>query len=87
MNEFSRTLRKSFTLVRTGADIRSYEKRGWRLEKWVEAELDSTEGLWAAWWIEMGATENGWIVESQLAISPDILFIGLADRLAVSPIE
>ena len=88
MNDFARSLRRSsvFQEVRTGADIRQYES-GWRLEKWVEAQLDPNEGLWAAWWLELGASDRGWVVKSHLAISPNILFIGLADRFAVSPSE
>src|SRR5262249_47664951 len=60
---------------------------GWRLEKWVEAELDRVEGLWAVWWLEFGPSKDGWIVESHLSINPDVLFIGLEDRLAASPKE
>ncbi len=88
MNEFARSLRGSsaFGMVRTGADIRHYET-GWRLEKWVEAELDKDEGLWAAWWFEFGPREDGWIIESHLAVSPDVFFAGLEDRFATSPQE
>ena len=86
MNDFAQSLRQSsvFVSVRTGANIRHYES-GWRLEKWVEAELDRTEGLWAAWWLELGPRGNGWFIESNLAISPDILFLGLEDRIAATP--
>src|SRR5262245_28599728 len=88
MNEFARSLRGSslFGTVSAGADIRYYES-GWRLEKWVEAELDRAEGMWAAWWLELGPTKDGWIVESHLSTGPDGLFIGLEDRLAASPKE
>jgi hypothetical protein len=88
MNEFARSLHQSsrFVSVRTGADIRNYES-GWRLEKWVEAELDRAEGLWAAWWLELGRGERGWVIQSHLAISPDVLFVGLMDELATSPEE
>jgi hypothetical protein len=81
MNEYARLLRESslFGTVRTGADIRCYET-GWRLEKWVEAELDKDEGLWAVWWLEFGPTKNGWIIESHLGINPDVLFVGLESR-------
>jgi len=85
MNEYARLLRGSseFESVRTGADIRYYES-GWRLEKWIEAELDKDEGLWAAWWLEFGAHEDGWIIESHLAISPDVFFAGLEDQIVTS---
>jgi hypothetical protein len=88
MNEFARTLRESsrFETVRTGADIRYY-KNGWRLEKWVEAELNKDQGLWAAWWLELGPHERGWVIESHLAVSPDIFFAGLEDRTATAPQE
>ena len=85
MNEFARSLRDSrtFDVVRTGADIRYYEA-GWRLEKWVEAEVDRSAGLWAAWWLDFGPKENGWLIESHLAMSPDVFFVGLEDRFATS---
>jgi hypothetical protein len=88
MNDFARSLRGSadFIEVKTGADIRSYES-GWRLEKWVEVLINQPEGLWAAWWLELGSVDHKWKIESHLAISPDILFIGLSDRLAASPAE
>lgn len=85
MNEFSQSLTQSshFASVRAGADIRNYES-GWRLEKWVEAEIDRVEGLWAAWWLELGPRKDGWMIESHLAVSPDISFIPLKDRFAAS---
>jgi hypothetical protein len=85
MNEFARTFRDScrFETVRTSADIRYYEN-GWRLEKWVEAELNKGEGLCVAWWLELGPYERGWIVETHIAISPDIFFAGLEERTATS---
>jgi hypothetical protein len=88
MNEFARTLRESsrFETVRTGADI-CYYKNGWRLEKWVEAELSKGEGSWAAWWLELGPHERGWVIESHLAVSPDIFFAGLENRVATAPEE
>jgi hypothetical protein len=88
MNEFAQSLRASskFGMVRTGADIRNY-KNGWRLEKWVEAELNKEQGLWAAWWLESGPREKGWIVESHLAVSPEVFYFGLEDHFASSPQE
>ena len=40
LNEYARTLDASrrFFDVRTGADIRNYQS-GWRLEKWIEADI------------------------------------------------
>jgi hypothetical protein len=88
MNEFARSLRLSlaFESVRTGADIRYYET-SWRLEKWVEAEIDGDEGTSAAWWLEFGPHHNGWVVRSHVAVSPDIFFAALEDRVATSPEE
>ena len=94
MNEFARTMCRSrrFATVTTGQDIRYYRggewsRGGWRLEKWVEAELDKDEGLWAAWWLELGPHERGWLVESDVTICPDIFSAGLDDRMATSPQE
>jgi hypothetical protein len=81
LNDFARSLRKQsvFGNVKSRADIRRYED-GWRLQKWVEAELDPLEGLWAAWWLEVGpSSTGGWIIESSLSVSPDGIFIGLQD--------
>jgi hypothetical protein len=88
MNEFAQSLRRSslFMTVRVGADIRNYES-GWRLEKWVEAELDKDKDLWAAWWLEFGLCKDGWIIESHLAVSPDAFFFAFENRIATSPQE
>ena len=85
MNGIARSLRESsfFETVTTGADIRYYQN-GWRLEKWVEAELDRTEGLWAVWWLELGPCENGWLVESNFGLNPQGLSVYLEDRFAGS---
>src|SRR5437660_12468940 len=71
LNEFARSLRSDsrFGVVRTGADIRAYSY-GWRLEKWVEAQLRGGE-LFAVWWIEFGPRADDWITESHIAIDPD----------------
>ena len=83
-----RSLRNSalFDTVRNGANIR-HNLDGWRLQKWLEVELDRTEGLWAAWWLELGADKDGWLIESSLSIDPEILFIGLPDRFAATTEE
>ena len=88
MNDFARSLRESgrFHEVRAGADIRSY-RNGWRMEKWVEARLHSKEELWAAWWLEIGPRPDGWMIESSVAVSPDIFHDGLNDRIANTPDE
>jgi hypothetical protein len=44
--------------ARTGADIRQYES-GWRLEKWVEAQLDPAGDLWPAWWLRLELPKVG----------------------------
>jgi hypothetical protein len=83
LNEYARSIRdsKRFMTVRTGADIRRYDG-AWRLEKWMEAELDQQSGLWAAWWIELGPSEAGLVIESHLSVSPDVLHIELPTRRA-----
>ena len=88
LNEFARSMRASrrFSNIRSGSDIRYYET-GWRLEKWVEAELNEAEGLWAVWWLELGHESDRWILESHLAITPDGEFINLPKRVADSPAE
>jgi hypothetical protein len=81
LNDFARSLRESsrFATVRAGADIRFYES-GWKLEKWVEAELDRDEGSWAAWWLELGPNANGWKLDSHISISHGALLIGMEER-------
>lgn len=71
LNAFARSLWSDprFTTVQTGADIRHYAS-GWRLEKWVEAQLKGGD-LCAAWWIEFGPGDAGWKIESSVAINPD----------------
>ena len=85
LNEFARSLRAStlFNNVRSGADIRYYET-GWRLEKWVEADIDQAkESDVVVWWLELGAGESGgWLLESHLAITPEGEFINLPTRVA-----
>lgn len=85
LNSFARSLRDQgvFSTVHTGADIRNYET-GWRLEKWVEAELNPAEGQWATWWFELGCIDDSVNVSSSLSISHGDCFISLPDRLAAS---
>jgi len=86
LNEFARSLYAStrFNNIRTGADIRYYET-GWRLEKWVEAEIGQTQESVVVWWLELGAGESGgWLLESHLAITPEGEFITLPTRVAGS---
>lgn len=84
LNDYARTLRSTaaFPEVRTGADIRHFS-HGWRLEKWVEAELNREEGHWACWWIELGATGGHWLIDTHLSISHHPLFISLQEAQAV----
>jgi hypothetical protein len=88
MNDFARSLRElpQFGAVRTGADIRSYAS-GWRLEKWVEVQLDQSTGLWAAWWLEVGQHCEGWVVESHVAVGPEVLHLDFEARHAQSVVE
>ena len=67
--------------VRTGQDIRHYES-GWRLEKWVEALIDADEGLWACWWLELGCTDDNWLVGTSASISHSDIDLDLPDRSA-----
>lgn len=80
INAYAGSLRSGavFSNVRTGADIRLY-KTGWRLEKWMEAELNPKEGWWAAWWIELGETDGLWRIETHLSISHSEFFLGLQE--------
>jgi hypothetical protein len=81
LNDFARSLRTQsvFGKVRSRADIR-YHEDGWRLQKWIEAELDQSKGLWAEWWLILGpSTGAGWNIESSLSISPDEIFIVLQE--------
>lgn len=89
LNEFARSLRAStlFNNISAGADIRYYET-GWRLEKWVEAEIDQHKESGVVWWLELGAGEpGGWLLESHLAITPEGEFINLPARVANSLTE
>jgi hypothetical protein len=81
LNDFAGSQRKQcvFGKVENYTDIRHYES-GWRLQKWVAAELDSLQGLWAEWWLEIGpSSAGGWDVESSLSISPDGISIVLQE--------
>lgn len=86
MNEYSRNLRaqKRFGTVRTGADIRKYES-GSKLEKFIEGELNSEEGLWAVWWLELSASGGEWVVSSNVSISHSDEYFDFEDRRAGSP--
>ncbi len=88
LNDFARELREKsgFGDVRTGADIREY-KHGWRLEKYVEADVDSQKGQVAAWWIEMGRLGTGWLVSSSVSISHTDIHVELPERNAKNSSE
>jgi hypothetical protein len=84
LNDFERVLRNNsaFSNVRSSADIRNYAS-GWRLEKYVEAEISATRGLWAAWCLELGQTDDcHWLVESGVNISHSGVNIGFPDYVA-----
>jgi hypothetical protein len=84
MNDYGRALRAGvFDTVKSSANIRYYEQ-GWRLEKCVEAELNRAEGLWAAWWLEFGPSKGGWIIESSVSVSPDVLHYTYESRFVTS---
>ena len=88
LTEFSTALRNSgqFYAVRSGADIRLYST-GWRLEKWVEAQIDQKDGLWGCWWLELGSENDGWVVQSNLSISNNEYYRDLLSKTAISPDE
>lgn len=83
INDFARDLRREgiYREVRTGADIRKYES-GWRLEKYIEAELDADQGFWLAWWLELGLKDDKWVVSANVSVSHSDLFYELPDRFA-----
>jgi hypothetical protein len=85
VNDFSRRLETDgeFISVRVGADIRKYES-GWRLEKWVEAEIDREEMLWAAWWLDLNRKDYNWIVNAHVSISHGEFFAEFPVRSAAS---
>lgn len=88
LNEFARSMRESslFSSVRTASDIRYYQT-GWRLEKWVEAEINKAEERWVVWWLELGHESGKWTLESHLEITPEGEFINLNKRVVESPTE
>ena len=81
LNGFARDLRQRLgsAPVRTGADIRKYNN-GWRLEKYVEAELEPEEGHTAAWWIDLGWADEKWVVSSNVSVSHTDIHIELPER-------
>jgi hypothetical protein len=85
MNDFSRQLYRQghFENVRSSADIRSYES-GWRLEKYVEADVCTREGYVAAWCIELGRSHEGWFVELSVNVSHSDVYSNLGTRHASS---
>jgi len=70
LNEYAQQLRRveAFPKITTGADIR-YLKQGWKLQKFVEAQINASEGFWAGWWIELCSRDQGWVVSSSVSIS------------------
>lgn len=83
LNEFSRNLRDipAFGEVRTGTDIRNYDS-GWRLEKYIEAELAGKKGLWAVWWLELGQRDSSWVVETSVSVSHSDVYMGNPEHIA-----
>lgn len=88
MNEFARELRQkeNFAEVRTGADIRNYDS-GWRLEKYVEAEIDAIQGFGVTWWLELGWKDDKWLIGASVSVSHTDLFYELPDCFAVNEEE
>ncbi len=85
LNDYARELRNAaaFREVTTGNGIRNYTN-GWRLEKWLEAELNRDEGWSAAWWLELGGTDGDWLIVSHLSISHSDVFIELREQTVPS---
>ena len=86
LNEYAQELRRrgTFATVTTRADIR-YLASGWKLEKFVEAELSAKDGLWAAWWIDLGGTDQLWQVSASLSISHTDIYFEIEDAEVGSP--
>lgn len=78
LNEYAQKLRRvnAFPQVTTGADIR-HLVQGWRLRKFVEAQLSASEGFWVGWSIELGGDGNKWVVSSNVSISHTDVFFEL----------
>ena len=87
LNEYAQQLRRDhvFPQVTTSADIR-YLKAGWRLSKFVEAELNASECFWAAWSLELGGDGTQWTVSSSVSVSHTDVFFEL-DEANASSIE
>lgn len=85
MNNFARSLREQigFGDVRTYSDIRQYDT-GWRLEKYVEAEIVPNSDQVAAWCIELGRVNDKWIVSSSVNVSHSNIYTDLGNRFASS---
>ena len=83
LNDYACDLRQRLesVAVRTGADIRRYNN-GWRLEKYVEAELEPKKGHIAAWWIDLGFTGDKWAVSSNVSVSHTDIHIELPVKYA-----
>ena len=69
--------------VRTSEGIRKNQD-GWRLTKWVEACLNSDEGWWAAWELELGFVNAAWLVRSNVSISHSDFYFEFQDKVAAS---
>ena len=72
--------------VKSGADIRKYNC-GWRLEKYLEANISPEEGNIATWWIELGYIEGRWVVSSNVNISHTEIYIELPDMYSENIID
>jgi hypothetical protein len=83
MNDFARSLQSQgiFRVVKPGADICYYDQC-WRMQKWVEADLDRWKT--ACWFLELGHNGSEWVVESRVSVSEGDTFIELKPRRANS---
>lgn len=70
LNDFARVLRNDSRLVEvtTSTDIRYYET-GWKIEKYVEALLDTENGYAAVWSFELSEEKGAWRIDTNTSVS------------------
>jgi hypothetical protein len=90
MNDYQRELwtKWHYSAVRSQEGIRNWSS-GWRLEKWVEVDLNVREAQSACWWLELQPNDSGpgWIVLANVSISHSSIECELENRVAHSVVE
>jgi hypothetical protein len=83
LNNFARLLwtGKIFENAQMSADIRMYDS-GWRLEKYVEAVISAKRDWTVAWCLELGRSDENWIVLASIEISHSQIHFDLGKRTA-----